>query len=366
MLVIEQLHYATTSRYNFPQTTPGEPELPERLIELSHNSMRNARGTNFLPYGTQSAEPFTERPQEDEALSLNSEALSALLTPLKPIRDETPITAIDVSSIRIGETETGVLCAVRGVIVQNEKHRYRYVRIGPFPFHITEENKKEIFILPGQATPSGFGAVHSLLLEAQSHLCNVVERWIQMSTAHSAMGNVILWDGSLTAGTASSPANVVAQILGTARKNSNSVLSFAKGTSLRFLGRRITDLVPNYESPCLFEVDDLPLQTSKTLRQLGKVYVAKLADRGYPFRVDIDRALAPESRIMAVQRLLGNELIFQGYPESLRLAHIFSTFTANDVMGIQRFVTEEYGLRIATRHSIRKTLFGPFGTGAED
>ena len=63
----------------------------------------------------------------------------------------------------------------------------------------------------------------------------------------------------------------------------------------------------------------------------------------------------------AVQRLIGNDLILESYPETLRLAHIYSTFTANEVLGIQRLIVQKYGLKIIERPNIRKILFGPFG-----
>jgi len=326
--------------------------------------MHNAEGKIFQPYGAELLGPLIGSCQNGETLKLDVRALSPLLIPLKPLRDGTPIIAIDVSSIRLGETETGILCAIRGTIVSNKNRRYRYLRIGPFPFHLTEENKKEILIPLEQDSSTQPRAL--TLQETPGHLCNIIERWIQMGVSCSASGSVILWDGSLAAGTAGDPINVVSQILKTARENSNSVSSFAKATNIRFLGKRITDLVLRHKPPCLFEVEDLPLSISKTANLLGKIHVAKLSAGGYPFRVDIDRALDCEDRIMAVQRLLGNELIFQGYPETLRLAHIFSTFTANDVIGIQRFITQKYGLKVIMRPSIRKTLFGPFGTGYED
>jgi len=47
------------------------------------------------------------------------------------------------------------------------------------------------------------------------------------------------------------------------------------------------------------------------------------------------------------------------------LAHIFSTFTATEVIGIQRFIVHQYGLKIVTRPNVRRLLFGPFGKGAE-
>jgi len=363
--VIEQLHYATTSRYNFPQTL-GNLGLPKRLIELSLSSMYNAKGKFFQPYEAELLESFMEKPRYNEPINLNSKAFSTLLTPLTPIEDETPVIGIDVSSIRIGETETGIICAVRGAVVWKDGRRYQYLRLGPFPFHITEENKREILSGLGENSSLNLSVGFSTLAEAQNRLCNLVEKWIQICVSYSASESIILWDGSLTAGIPGNPVSVVSQILKVARRNSNSVLAFSKATTIRFLGWRITDLVLRHEPPCLFEVEDLPLSISKNTHLLGKIYVVKLTNDGCPFRLDIDRTLSREHGIRAVERLLGNELVFQGYPETLRLAHIYSTFTANDVIGIQRFVTKEYGLRVITRPSIRKALFGPYGTNFED
>ena len=65
---------------------------------------------------------------------------------------------------------------------------------------------------------------------------------------------------------------------------------------------------------------------------LGDVYVAKFRSNGFSFRLDIDKRAPTEEKIDAVQKVIGNDLVFQSYPESLRLAHIYSTFTANDVI----------------------------------
>ena len=328
--------------------------------------MRNAQGRHFQPYETDFLEPLVETSRYKEAVRLNNKALSTLLTPLKPIKDGTPVVATDASSIRIGETDTGIIYAIRGAIVWNEKGRYRYLRIGPFPFHITEQSQCEILNLPEQRPSSPNSKGGSMILDAQSRLCNLAERWMQTTLACSSNGSTILWDGSLTSGTPGNPTRVLSQIMTTARRNSNSVLAFSKATSIRFLGCRITDLILRQRPPCLLEVEDLPLSISNKMHLLGKIFVAKLARGGCSFRLDIDRAFSREQSITLVERLLGNELLFQGYPETLRLAHIYSTFTANDVIGIQSWITQEYGLRVVTRTSIRRRLFGPFGTGFED
>lgn len=185
-----------------------------------------------------------------------------------------------------------------------------------------------------------------------------------MMVSRSASNSIILWDGTLSCRPQNDCVSLLLRILEDARRNSNAVISLSKASTVKFLGRRITDLLMKQREPCLLEIDEHMLSiSSKSLRLLGKIYVAKLSEKGYAFRVDVDRGLSRDVHMMALRRLMGNDSVFQGYPEALRLAHIFSTFTASDVIGIQRFISRKYGLKVVTWPSIRKALFGPFGTG---
>ena len=362
--MIGQLHYATTPKYNFPQQALEYADFPRKIIELSLNSMSEIRSRCFQPWINPNAFPIERIGLQEDTIEVYGREAFSIISPLEPISDDSTIIAIDASSIKVGETESGVICAVRGAIVWNERRKYRYLRFGPLPFHITEENKREILNLLEYHQPIGSISKLPFLIELQSRLCNMLERWIQMIISSSTSNSIILWDGSLVSRASNGATNLLSNMLKAARENSNVVLSFSKASTVRLLGRRITDLVVRQRVPCLLELNEHMLSLiSRKMRFHGKIYVAKLNDRGYPFRVDIDRALPKELQIMAVRRLLGNELMFQGYPETLRLAHIFSTFTASDVIGIQRFIAKKYGLRVITLPSIRKALFGPFGTG---
>ena len=285
--------------------------------------------------------------------------------PLKPLLENTPVAAVDVSSIKIGETETGMLCAIRGAIVWKEKSQYKYLRLGPFPFHITEENKKEIYNLfrhyyfevsEDASAPS--------LINMQTRMGNLLERWLQLGISCSAQDSIILWDGSLTAGTVDSPVSIVSQLLEIARNRLNTVLAFSKTTNLRLSGHRLTDLAEKSEPPCLLQINGFPVSSGPVF-SLGNVYVAKLTHGICSFRLDIDKKVPREREIEAVQKLLGSDLLIQSYPETLRLAHIFSTFTATEVIGIQRFIAQQYGLKTIARPNVRRLLFGPFGKGSE-
>ena len=282
--------------------------------------------------------------------------------PLEPAQEEKPVVAVDVSSIRIGETETGELCAIRGAIVWKEKNRYNYQRIGPFPFHITEQNKNEIHKL--------FRNHYFEFSEAQNivnvpaRMGNLLERWLQLGISCSTHGAIILWDGSMTAGTVDNPVDEVSRLLEVARNRLSTVLAFSKSTTLRFSGHKLTDYAGKAVPPCLLQINDFPASLRPILL-LGNIYVAKLTRGVCSFRLDIDKKVPQENGIEAVQSLLGSDLLVQSYPETLRLAHIYSTFTATEVIGIQRFIAHQYGLRIVTRPNVRRMLFGPFGKGAE-
>lgn len=203
------------------------------------------------------------------------------------------------------------------------------------------------------------------LIKMQNRMCNLLERWLQMGVSCSSNRSVILWDGSLTAGTVDSPMNVVSHLLKLARNRLNTVLAFSKITRLRLSGHRLTDLMWKCPPPSLLQVNGFPTYVSGKVCFLGNVYVARLTEGSCSFRLDIDKEISWEQGLGAVQRLLGNDLFLQSYPETLRLAHIFSTFTANEVIGIQRFITQKCGLKMVRRPNVRRLLFGPFGKGSE-
>ena len=281
---------------------------------------------------------------------------------LEPTTEEKPVVAIDVSSIRIGETETGELCAIRGAIVWKEKTIYKYQRIGPFPFHITEQNKKEIHKLLRNNQFEFQGSTN--LVNIQVRMGNLLERWLQLRISCSAHDTLILWDGSMTTGMADSPTDEIAQLLEITRNRFCTVLAFSKNTSLRFSGCKLTDYAKQAEPPCLLQIKDFP-EPSYPIINLGEIYIAKLTHGVCSFRLDIDKKIPHEQAMEAVQSLLGNDLLIQSYPETLRLAHIYSTFTATEVIGIQRFIAHQFGLKIVTRPNVRRMLFGPFGKGGE-
>jgi hypothetical protein len=284
---------------------------------------------------------------------------------LKPKHEETTVAAVDTSSMKIGETTTGTLIAIRGANVWKQNKNYRYTRLGPFIFHITEENKKEVYntLQTAYFNTQHEHNHHSLpnLLQMPTRIANLLERWLQTMLTKTINNGLILFDGSLTAGTADTPTLLMKDILETARKRRNTVLAFSKVTNLRFNGRLITDVLLEHKPPYLIEAAGL--KTKPPIVLFGDIYVARLTNGNCAFRLDVDKQVAPEQRIEAVQKLLGNDILQQSYPETLRLAHILCTFTANEVIAMQHFAAHAYRLKIINRPDMHRLLFGPFGKG---
>lgn len=356
-MVIEQ-YTVTTPRYNFPQPSM-DTSLPQRFVELSLGSLRQVTRQTFQL----NQQPFQqENPYDKYSMTLQLKRQPIFLIS-KP--RETLIAAVDTSTIKIGETPTGIIIAIRGANVWKQNRTYRYTRLGPFIFHITEDNKKEVY---GSLERSYFhtqyeSSHHSApnLLQMPTRLASLLERWLQTMIARTAVNGILLFDGSLTSGTVDTPAQRLREILNTARKNGNTVLAFSKATSLRSSGYLITDLLPERDPPYLLETTGLRFKPPTTL--LGDVYVARLNKSNLAFRLDIDSQIPMQERIGAVERLIGNDVFQQSYPETLRLSHILCTFTANEVLAMQHFIVRKHGINIINRPDMHRVLFGPFGKG---
>ncbi len=351
-MVIEQ--YVATPRYNFPQPSV-DTNLPQRFVELSLNSLRQVN-TSF-----QLHQQFIQQDCLCE-YSPTTLQLSRKTLPLKPNHDETLVAAVDTSIIKIGETSTGMVIAIRGANVWRQNRMYHYRRLGPFIFHITEDNKKDVFdALEKSYFGVRYGSTHQStpnLAQMPSRLGSLLERWLQNMISRTAANGLVLFDGSLTSGVFDTPVNRMRDILAMARRHGNTVLAFSKATCLRANGYLITDILPENEPPYLLETNGLRFKPPVVL--LGDVYVVRLNKARLAFRLDIDREVPFSEKIAALERLLGNDVL-QSYPETLRLAHILCTFTANEVLAIQHFITKKHGIQIVNRPDMHRLLFGPFG-----
>ena len=135
--MIEQYTITTTPKYNFPQPALDTP-LPQRFIELSINSLRQVHQKS--PVNQQNIHEDT-----GDCATPTQIQLKRLPVRLTARHQEVTIAAVDTSTIKIGETDTGIIIAIRGATVWKKNRNYLYQRFGPLIFHITEENKNAVY-----------------------------------------------------------------------------------------------------------------------------------------------------------------------------------------------------------------------------
>jgi len=353
--VIEQYTITTTPKYNFPYPTT-DTTFPQHFKQLALHSLQHVQNHSFQ---------LNQHEIQQDNIDAHALQLKLQPLPLKRAYEETAVAAVDTSNIKIGETSTGTLIAVRGATVYKQKRSYRYTRIGPYIFHITENNKKEVYntlqkTLANPLQEQTHTATPNLQ-QMPTRIANLLEKWLQTTLTKTAINTLILFDGSLTGGTPETPIVQMKQILETARKNNNTVMAFSKMTNLRFNGYLITEIPLAHKPPYLIETENLKPKPPFVL--FGDVYVARLTSGNYAFRLDVDKQVPQQQQIRAIEKLLGNDHLSQSYPETLRLAHILCTFTANEVIAMKHYIARRYGLKIINRPDMHRLLFGPFGKG---
>ena len=124
MLLIDQVNYSSTPTYNFPSLLE-DHGFSEKLIEASVISLESITGKKLRLYvedSISSDEDITE-----STITVNSIEQFKVYT-LKPIREPTSVVGVDTSSIKIGETENGIIYAFRGTIVWRSFNNYKYIR----------------------------------------------------------------------------------------------------------------------------------------------------------------------------------------------------------------------------------------------
>jgi hypothetical protein len=350
------------SNFLYPTETLDLGHLPQHFLDFCRRSIESVKGD--IVY----ADPILRVPPTPDYEAeniLNLETPNGHLVKLEPIESERPVVAVDTSTIKLGELEDGTLCALRGAIVWLEQNRYRYARYGPLVFSLGHGSnpKFEEFADFGLTPFTGETNVDNVLKRVR----NVLERWLQFNVSSTIRNGIILIDGSLTAGTPDNPAKELERILHTARQAGNTVIAISKKTKLRIQNQSITDLLENKPDPCLLDVDEEVSDQFPPypVRFLGRVFVAKLAKRGFPFRTDVDRGLTVQDTLKSIRELTGTDIVDQGYPETLRMAHILSTFTASDVLAMQIYTATHFGVQLTPKLLLRRSLFGPFGTAWE-
>src|SRR5215210_2872492 len=230
------------------------------------------------------------------------------ITTIQPIKGNTMVAALDSSSIQIAETEDGVLYAVKsGIAISISEHALMHFKIGPILFYLSEETIKQ--------SELDHRLTKLVLFDSDSakRLIRIrVERAIQMELSSHFTKSIILIDSI------------------------SSPLTKIRGPAYMDIEMIIKSLIRN---------------------TVGNNLLVKFGNNNsHVLRADVVTNNGNIEETLG--RLLGNDSIAGGYPETLRLAHHISTFTSTEISCLRSHVLNNYDVVELASEDIRRTLLG--------
>jgi hypothetical protein len=298
---------------------------------------------------------------EEGTVEFSSDIDGVAVSDLEPIPIAAPVSAVDASSALIGETNRGIISAVRIAIWAQEPGQTAQLhRYGPSLAHFTNSNadflfnkfQQEIFGMKRGRPPQ--------LYKMTDRLRNFLERLGQRVAASMINKGIVLYDGSLRAATVDTPLKMLGQTIEGAHKQANSVVAIAKYSTLKTSGgNTILDALDGILRPCMKDVHDLVTHKYQ-MQILGRVQVVKFTPDGFAFRTDVAPTPGNDSATV-LRTLMHNATFYNGYPEPLRQAHIHAYFTPDEILTLQNIAVKNYNMEVLRPFDVRRCILAPFG-----
>ena len=270
------------------------------------------------------------------------------ITTLQPIRESTIVAAIDSSDIQIAETEEGALYAIKsGIALAIDGHALMHFKIGPVLFYFSDETIRYSEI--------DHRLAKLVLLDSEyaKRLIRMrVERAIQMELSRHFTKSIILIDGPLKSSLFDKKSCGIKNIAENCSLYKNSLIGISKSTKLRILDR-ISVSLTKIPIPAYMDVD--VIIKGLTHNTIGSNLLVKFGNNNSPI-LRVDLITANGDKDGALGKLLGNDSISSGYPETLRLAHHISTFTNTEVSCLRGHILSSYDVTELASEDIRRKL----------
>ncbi|MCS7110317.1 MAG: DNA double-strand break repair nuclease NurA [Candidatus Caldarchaeum sp.] len=297
------------------------------------------------------SEPHATQDIEHDVLELSA-AVETI--PLHPSRQTVTVVACDMSTVKLAETAEGPVWAVRGSIISRTKEEVKAFVVGPFAYTASAANIKNLLATLYTALDINRKQPSFSLSAAPKLVGNLFERILQLHAARFMRGGILLLDGSLTVGPLDSPLEAVSKIVEVAKQQGLGVAAFSKSTTLTLRGRSILSYLADVKPPYLIRIPVHDLSRWRVCK--GTVYVSRLSQGYFPFRVD---ASSKESDAELFNALLSSEPIIYGYPESLILAHQLAKISRFDMISTRASLENLLNIRFIHTAGIRTSLFTP-------
>jgi hypothetical protein len=290
-------------------------------------------------------------------IGLNSTLDGYLFEVYEPrqVEEKRTIIALDTSSVRLAESSNGVIISIKGAIVVRDKDNSISIQtLGPFLFNLNKINFKNILREYSELVQCSSG--YDFYLNAQRALTELLERRMQEHIVEKSRDSIILFDGCLVANNFNHYKNVLEKILRIAEENGNVVIAFSKTSFIQVSGAYLQSIYIEQEPPYIIDLTTaLKHYCNYEVRTLGRICLARLIAGSPGYRVDVPiKSDIPTFFGL----LLKSDPLIYGYPETLILAHDYSTFTRLDIITLQT-ILKKMDVELLYPQYVRDILFQP-------
>lgn len=272
------------------------------------------------------------------------------------------VTAVDCGMIMLGQTEDGLILALRAAMVSDSggHSQMQLFRTGPIYLRnnakvavlqaIGEQFGNRDFYVRERKNSSGVTPEFEIKAGVASdehsfadRLRNWLERRIQSLAARTTSGGILLIDGALTLRTRDTPGPYLSQLVQTAHQQDSSVVAISKQSELLVMNRSVRFWLKDCERQACYRRLTPLMRREGAARVIGNTYAARFSPLGNTLRVDTAPRIG-ETDDEAFGRLYASTLMRGGYPDILVRAHIHSFFPASHVSQLRAQASVMYNL----------------------
>ena len=264
----------------------------------------------------------------------------------------TPIVSVDSSCIHIAETEEGSVYASRLTAVFSHNRKVvHYIRLGPTITYINESNAGEL--------AGGNRYLTYLILSepssAEKLLRDKLESSVQLEMARNLKDSIIVLDGCLPDFVSDGVRINTDGLIRSAKDRGNVVIGISKTSMIKSLVDLSKSLHSSTDVPICFDVHQVLSGYFRSA--IGRTFLVKFSNDGLVLRIDVGLDEHDES-VSVINNLMGNDILFRGYPDSLRLAHHLSVFTSVDTLCLKALLSGRLDIKEIVGTNRRRLLLG--------
>lgn len=255
-----------------------------------------------------------------------------------------PIAALDSSTSYVADTEDGSIYAAKAGLVVSTLERRKVHVIGPFIIYLGEDTVEEFAESFSNEIPPMI-----LLMDKQVAMRAIrvlLERHVALMVTRALEGGLILLDGPLRLSLFEPRDASLDSIFEGA-----TMVGLSKASRIKLVNR-LASVLLKADRPSFIEITGV----IKTIIRpsLGRSFLVKLEKSGLPFRADIPSHSDPEETFSSLRF---SDILVRGYPESLRIAHLLSVFTAAEIAALKGIIASQAS-EVLAAEDLRKAVLG--------